>query len=888
MRKLSASLILIVAFLSTNIRAQETTPDPAAPAESRPETAKSSAKDAAKEAGSATRAKPDPTADPGERKLSRRERKERVQALPEKYRQFLKDVEFIILPLETNTFLILESDAQRDLFIEEFWHRRDSDPKTPYNEYRDTYAELLVEAKALFKNLANDRSRIYLIRGRPLKRIIIDCRIVQPIEVWQYGQVAGLGRDVALVFYVPRIGVDHRLWQPMGRGIEDVGELLSRDGEQVGVAEAFYGRDPRFSRVGMECRDGDALINAIFWVQQNRFETAKIFEPPKIKEEDVGKLLRTAVISNPNAPKLTAALSIAFPGKRGARTAAEMTVIVPRAELTLKDINGSKFYNVDLNGEVLKDGKLFENYRYRYDFPAETAPEKIAVVVERFLRPADYQARVKVIDVNSGAEAVVEQPMTVPYIQESAEQRAREDAAGSTITQLVEDIRIGESKLRIVPLGDDILTGLQHIETMLSGSAIKSVEFYLDGKKVMTKRAPPYKLDLDFGAVPQMRKIRAVALDEKGNFLTGDEITVNLRPEPFRVRIVSPRVAMNLKGKVRVELDVAVPEGKKLEGVELYFNETRLATLYEPPFIQTINIPADAGIGYIRAVAKLEDEDIQPTEDLVFINTPEFLQEIDVHLVELPTTVIKDGKPVHTLEQKSFRVTDEGKPVEITKFEHVKNLVLSVGLAIDSSGSMRQRMDEAQKAGGRFFQNVLKSGDKAFVIAFDEDVQLVQKWSRQLSDLNAALASLRAEESTALYDAIVYSLYNFQGVRGQKALVVITDGKDTASKFTYEQSLEYARRAAVPIYAIGIGIRLTEMDTRYKLSQFSRETGGNVYYIDSAQDLQRIYDDIENELRSQYLLGFYPPSGVKPGSKWREVTVSVDGGKAKTIRGYYP
>ena len=78
------------------------------------------------------------------------------------------------------------------------------------------------------------------------------------------------------------------------------------------------------------------------------------------------------------------------------------------------------------------------------------------------------------------------------------------------------------------------------------------------------------------------------------------------------------------------------------------------------------------------------------------------------------------------------------------------------------------------------------------------------------------------------------------------------------------------------------------MEVRYKLSQFSRETGGNIYYIETAGDLSRIYDDIENELRSQYLLGFYPPQGVKPGSKWREVSVIVEGGKAKTIRGYYP
>ena len=73
-----------------------------------------------------------------------------------------------------------------------------------------------------------------------------------------------------------------------------------------------------------------------------------------------------------------------------------------------------------------------------------------------------------------------------------------------------------------------------------------------------------------------------------------------------------------------------------------------------------------------------------------------------------------------------------------------------------------------------------------------------------------------------------------------------------------------------------------------KLGRFCSETGGNVYYIDNAMELNRIYGDIQNELRSQYILGFYPDGAVKPGSKWREVSVQVSDGRAKTIRGYYP
>jgi Ca-activated chloride channel family protein len=197
-------------------------------------------------------------------------------------------------------------------------------------------------------------------------------------------------------------------------------------------------------------------------------------------------------------------------------------------------------------------------------------------------------------------------------------------------------------------------------------------------------------------------------------------------------------------------------------------------------------------------------------------------------------------------------------------------------------------MAEAQKAGAEFFEKVMRKGDKGFIVSFDKEPQMAQKWSTKVSAMHAGLAKLRAEETTALYDAIVYALYNFHGVRGQKALVLISDGKDTASRFTYEQALEYARRTGVPIFGVGIGIKANEVDVRFKLDRLCRETGGATYYIDQARDLQKVYDAIEAELRSQYVLGFYPAADVKPGSKWREVTVQVTEGKAKTIKGYFP
>src|SRR5205085_2183202 len=163
-----------------------------------------------------------------------------------------------------------------------------------------------------------------------------------------------------------------------------------------------------------------------------------------------------------------------------------------------------------------------------------------------------------------------------------------------------------------------------------------TVEFYLDGRKIMVKRQPPYTLDLDFGTVPQLRKVRAIAMDDKNQIVAGDELVVNTGTDPFRVRIVSPRVAVNLHGNARIE-----------------------------------------------------------------------------------TTVLANGHPLTNLPETAFKVLDDGKPVKVTKFDYVKNLPLSIGLAIDTSGSMLPRMSEAQKAASQFFSNVLRTGDKAFLVSFD-------------------------------------------------------------------------------------------------------------------------------------------------------------------------
>ncbi|HEY0590411.1 MAG TPA: GWxTD domain-containing protein, partial [Thermoanaerobaculia bacterium] len=202
------------------------------------------------------------------RTLTKKERRERLKNLPEKYRDFLRAVEPIMLEEELQTFLLLESDPQRDLYIEQFWMRRDPDPKTAFNEYREKYTAGIEEAKAEFGQLSSDRAKIYLVQGRPNDRIKVDCETyLVPIEVWRWESERQWGSDRFALFYKPRVGVsEYRLWIPMGRTAEDLRELLSFSGEQAGVEEVFFGGRGKPNALWMQCMNGEVVLRAIAWI----------------------------------------------------------------------------------------------------------------------------------------------------------------------------------------------------------------------------------------------------------------------------------------------------------------------------------------------------------------------------------------------------------------------------------------------------------------------------------------------------------------------------------------------------------------------------------------------------------------------------------------------
>ncbi|MFL6197096.1 MAG: VWA domain-containing protein [Thermoanaerobaculia bacterium] len=819
-------------------------------------------------------------------KPSRSERKaqrEAIQKLPEKYQAWLKLVDLLITEEELATFLALEKDYQRDAFIKRFWEARDAYKSTARNEFRDRWEANVEQARELFGGLEDDRARVLLLNGPPASRIEIRCSsVIWPVEVWFYASSDRIRSEFLVLFYRKWGAGPFRVW-------------TSTDGVEAlftGGAGDSGGHD--LGTIANGCKDGDKAAGAISWVLNQGMGYTLIQErmmskPSEQTGEWVSAFNSYSTDVPEGTPPLPAKLSLEFPGRFQNRTVLQGLVSVPAGGAVISSLGEARTYNLLLNGEVLQNGELFDNFRYKFDFPstgAAAAGQTLPVLFQRFLRPGDYNLIVRLEDINSGKVFREERTITIPAVDRiaPAPPPSDPDSASARILQEANAaISTGETTVKLVRPFGELQTGMLRFDTLSTGP-IDKVTFALDGKPVLTKRKPPFSVELDLGALPRPRTLSAVAYDAAGAQIASDEMLINSDANRFQVRLAEPQRGKRYDKSLLARAEVKVPDGQTVERVEFYLNEDRVATIYQPPYQQPIVLPTSGDIAYVRAVAFLPDGN--STENLVFVNAPENMTEVQVNFVELYTTVLdKQNRPVPGLTAKDFSVTEDGVRQEIARFDRVTDLPIHAAVTLDISGSMEKSLDRARQAALQFLQSTIRPRDRAAVVTFNDHPNLTVKFTKDLPTLAAGLAGLKAERGTALYDSVIFTLYYFTGVKGQRAMLLLSDGKDEGSRFTFDDALEYARRAGVTIYSIGLG---EDVDKR-KLEKLSEETGGRAFFVKNVEDLTGIYSTIESELRSQYLLG-YQSNNTSGGNGFRSIDLKVNrpGTEAKTIRGYYP
>jgi|SRR6267142_2416835 len=291
---------------------------------------------------------------------------------------------------------------------------------------------------------------------------------------------------------------------------------------------------------------------------------------------------------------------------------------------------------------------------------------------------------------------------------------------------------------------------------------------------------------------------------------------------------------------------------------------------------------------------------------------------VPVNLVDVLATVLnRRNKLVPDLTENDFKLSDEGVPQTIKYFSRQSDIPLRIGLLLDTSNSIRDRIKFEQEAAVNFLYTVLRRGkDQAFAMTFDDEPQMVQGFTGDTGLLRDQVLKTRAGGGTAVYDAIYDACAKHlsnpprpaadQPDVVRRVMILISDGEDNLSDHTRAEAVEMAQRTGVVIYTISTSIQwvttTAEKDCRATgtckyhltdgdkiLQQLAEETGGRSFYPYHVDDLDQSFQDIGDELRNQYQIT-YNPSNFVPNNKYHRIKIEVpkfNGYQVRARRGYY-
>jgi VWFA-related protein len=276
-----------------------------------------------------------------------------------------------------------------------------------------------------------------------------------------------------------------------------------------------------------------------------------------------------------------------------------------------------------------------------------------------------------------------------------------------------------------------------------------------------------------------------------------------------------------------------------------------------------------------------------------------------VNLVNLFVTVRDKSKRIVTdLKQDDFKVAEDGQDQKIAFFSKEVTLPITLGLLMDTSGSEQYMLGAIQDGASSFLNLVMRKGDEAMVMSFDLDVDLLADFTDDRSQLNRAIHKAQINtggggitpgtlpsggaKGTNFYDALYLACNEKLSTEaGRKAIVVLTDAEDNGSKVRVEEAIEAAQRTDTVVHILLV------YDPHYGANssiakKITDETGGRMIVVNSEKHLQEAFDQISEELRSQYTVGYYPTNSARDG-KFRKIKVDLANHDLKVLarKGYY-
>lgn len=366
-----------------------------------------------------------------------------------------------------------------------------------------------------------------------------------------------------------------------------------------------------------------------------------------------------------------------------------------------------------------------------------------------------------------------------------------------------------------------------------------------------------------------------------------------------KLRIVSPGAGQTVFGEVEVEVAVD-PPGTPLSRVEIYVDGRRAGSASSPPW----KIHVDVGQANAAHLVEAVGYDARGARASASVRTAHLQtdEEIRVNLRQVYATVEKDGHAVLDLGRGDFEVRDRGVREPLVTFER-GDVPFTAVLLLDASTSMRGRQLETALSGARDFVGGMQRLDEAKLLLFSDRFLVETPFTAIPAVLTLGLSGVNAGGGTALNDALYLGLKRLGTRSGRRVAVVLSDGIDVESVLDMEQVRAVASRETTAVYWLQIGpaalgpqvegVSSAWRDTkghrreRDLLAQTVEETGGRIETLESVDQVQGALARLIQELRGQYVLGYYP-SQTKGSGTWHDVKVAVrrPGVKVRTYRGY--
>jgi Ca-activated chloride channel family protein len=347
------------------------------------------------------------------------------------------------------------------------------------------------------------------------------------------------------------------------------------------------------------------------------------------------------------------------------------------------------------------------------------------------------------------------------------------------------------------------------------------------------------------------------------------------QPPPLAVRITSPADDGYVSGLFRLAAVIEpAAAGRQVKELVFFADGRKICTLTREPF----QCDWDAGDRVVEHTIRVTAEHTRGGRAAASVHTKgvKFNEAVDVDVVQLTAVVTGEGRFVRGLKAGAFKVYDNDRLQTITSFES-ENISLEIVVALDVSSSMRQALPKVKESAKRFL-NGLRPGDQVTLLGFNDNVFTLAPRSRDETARVKAIDLMSAWGGTALYDVVLDGLNRLSRHPGRRSMLLFSDGDDQSSHATLEAAIARAEGSDATIYVIGQGRAIRAHELQTVLKRFSTISGGQSFFTEDVNRLDRFFEEILEDLSNQYLISYAFPDKERDGQLH---TIRVEAGDGK-------